>query len=235
MKQKRQFTLLELMVVIMIMGILVTITVPMFRNSIEAAKVKVCTTNLMVLQGAIESYGLENEVLPASLSQLNERHIQKAWARVLEKENPWLIKLAYAIVEFQGNGFDSVCFADDLFIQKHLGNNKNHLVCPSDDKYKKGQQTCSYGLNSKLTKNNTGVTFDEYRELKANGGLTFIIADADKMFISDTEMAGRHHQAGYLMTDTTFALYSFGDQRPEVRKMIIEKGKKLNPSLKKGQ
>jgi prepilin-type N-terminal cleavage/methylation domain-containing protein len=222
MRQKKQFTLIELMVVIFIMGILVTIAVPMVHNSIEAAKAKVCTTNLMILQGAIEAYGLENEALPASLSQLHEGHFQKAWAHVLEKENAWLVKLAYAVVEFQENGFDSVCFADDTFLRKHLGNNKNYLICPSDEAARKHQKTCSYGLNVLLQ---NGVSFDKYRELKASGSLEFIIADSDKPFPSAfSDMAGRHRQARFMQPDRLFALYTSGDQRSEVRRYYFSGG-----------
>ncbi len=50
------FTLVELMVVVLIIGILVAIAVPVFLNASETAKLKSCQANQRIIEGAIQTY-----------------------------------------------------------------------------------------------------------------------------------------------------------------------------------
>jgi|GEM_PF-1227409 len=204
MRQKRQFTLLELMVVIMILGIVVTIGIPMTRNSIESAKAKVCTTNLIVLQAAIEAYAVENDILPATLSRLQASHYEKAWAQVLRKENPLLIKVAYFIVDFD---ICKLAYAEPAFI-KYMGGNRNYLRCPSDHT----GHSVSYGIN-RLFETEENRRFKNYRQLKNSGALAFCIADSENAYIgSFSEMAFRHSKAYFLSKPRAFAQYTHFSQ-----------------------
>jgi type IV pilus assembly protein PilA len=50
------FTLVELMVVVLIIGILVAIAVPVFLNASASAKLKSCQANQRTIEGAIQTF-----------------------------------------------------------------------------------------------------------------------------------------------------------------------------------
>ena len=50
------FTLVELMVVVLIIGILVAVAIPVFNAASATAREKACTANLRTLDGAVEQW-----------------------------------------------------------------------------------------------------------------------------------------------------------------------------------
>ncbi|MDO8914930.1 MAG: type II secretion system protein [Coriobacteriia bacterium] len=50
------FTLVELMVVVLIIGILVAIAIPVFNNAAASARLKTCMSNQRLIEGAIQTY-----------------------------------------------------------------------------------------------------------------------------------------------------------------------------------
>ena len=59
-RNERGFTLIELMVVILIIGILVAIAVPVFNNARESAYKRTCQANLRTLDGAVQTWKADN-------------------------------------------------------------------------------------------------------------------------------------------------------------------------------
>ncbi len=55
-RNEKGFTLIELMVVILIIGILVAIAVPIFNNARASAQRRTCQANLRTLDGAVQTW-----------------------------------------------------------------------------------------------------------------------------------------------------------------------------------
>ena len=55
-KKEEGFTLVELMVVVLIIGILVAIAIPVFNAAQDSARKSACQNNLRVLDGAVEQF-----------------------------------------------------------------------------------------------------------------------------------------------------------------------------------
>ena len=67
------FTLIELMIVVTVIGILATISQPMFRSAVVQAREAALRENLYVLRDALDKYYADNDKYPESLTDLVER------------------------------------------------------------------------------------------------------------------------------------------------------------------
>lgn len=63
---ERGFTLIELMVVVLIIGILVSIAIPLFDAAKSHAQQKSCFANQRTIEGAAQSYNASYTALPPS-------------------------------------------------------------------------------------------------------------------------------------------------------------------------
>ncbi len=156
--KKNAFTILEIMVAIIVVGILSTLGLPYFQNVFENSKLEVCRTNLETLQKGLDIYVREHGTVPGSLSELRPEHLNKAYAQVISGKDGWKKQLAYFIVEgpkwglayAQGYGFP-------------------HLKCPNNPD--KSPTAVSYGLNLGLL----NMTYAKYKTLSG----VVMIADSD--------------------------------------------------------
>ena len=71
-REQRGFSLAELMIVVIILGILAAIVVAAFSNSSSDANLNVCLENLRMIQAALTLERMKAGVFPASATGLDE-------------------------------------------------------------------------------------------------------------------------------------------------------------------
>lgn len=76
------FTLLELMIVISIIVILMSISIPQYQKSILHAREAVLKQDLYVLRSAIDQYTLDKQKAPQSLDELS----QSGYLKIIPKD-----------------------------------------------------------------------------------------------------------------------------------------------------
>ena len=72
------FTLVELMVVVLIIGILVAIAIPVFNAAKANAQLKSCFANQRTIEGSAQTYNAEAGVLPGAVADLVPAFIKVA-------------------------------------------------------------------------------------------------------------------------------------------------------------
>ncbi|NPV59089.1 MAG: prepilin-type N-terminal cleavage/methylation domain-containing protein [Actinobacteria bacterium] len=77
MHRQEGFTLIELMIVILIIGILVGIAVPVFLSARSSAQRRTCESNMRTIKSAANVYASTHELYPTSLAALIPSFIEK--------------------------------------------------------------------------------------------------------------------------------------------------------------
>lgn len=94
----RGFTLIELMVVVVILGILAAVVVPRVMDRPDQARISAAKTNINAIRSALDMYKLDNHVYPSTdqgLQALVQRPgsnpVPPNWNRYMEKlpDDPW--------------------------------------------------------------------------------------------------------------------------------------------------
>lgn len=75
-KTRKGFTLVEMMIVVLIIGILISIALPNFMRARENARLRACVANMKQIQSAIEQWGMETKAsgdtaVPTDLNAYN--------------------------------------------------------------------------------------------------------------------------------------------------------------------
>ena len=67
----RAFTLIDLMIVIVILGVLAAIVLPLVTHHMEEAALTAAESNLASVEKALELYWMQNNAYPAALTDLD--------------------------------------------------------------------------------------------------------------------------------------------------------------------
>jgi general secretion pathway protein G len=81
-KQDAGFTLMELMIVMMIIGVLATLAIPSFVGAVKSAKEAVLKEDLRVMRSAIDAYTMDKQKAPQSLDDL----VQDGYLKVIPQD-----------------------------------------------------------------------------------------------------------------------------------------------------
>ncbi|MDD2702862.1 MAG: hypothetical protein PHC33_02480 [Candidatus Omnitrophica bacterium] len=181
MKRTASYTIIEIIVVLVVIGILTTMGMPAYRNFVEESKAKVCDTNLKALQTALEIYVLENETFPAGFSQLQGKYIREAFNKIMSRPGAWKIDFAYAVTGWREYGIAHAAFLKDELAKGNIG----LITCPKDAA-NPSSGGISYGLSSALTE----ITLSDYKNIPDNAVL---IADCDDAVFSGVGSMSRRH------------------------------------------
>lgn len=177
--KKASFTLMEILVGLVILGILSTLGIFQYQNLMEEERAKACAVNLDTLQRALDIYVMEHDGTPQNLSEIPAEYLSRAYAQILQSKGAWRIKLAYFFVGWEEKG---LAYAQTLSIKDDLAKGNLQLIsCPKDDSspIKTGGTGRSYALNSDLA----NKTAQYYKDLPDD---TVLIGDCE----DDTGLRG---------------------------------------------
>lgn len=113
MKQKRQFgfTMIELLVVLVILGLLAGLVGPQFFGKVDSSKVRTAETQVKMFKMALQTYRLDMGAYPGSLNDLNTAPAKEKtyWdgPYLGEKlpQDPWNNKYEYRLDSKAAQGF----------------------------------------------------------------------------------------------------------------------------------
>lgn len=146
MTSRQAFTLVELLVGVIVVGILSTAAIVSYQGAYEEARMQECEANQAILTLAIREYFSHDDTLPVTLSALPSEDIQRAYAR-WQRERPWTTR-AWARVQawWEGMAEAATGVTTGCPDVSRLPVPRRALECPSDpDPLSKGG--VSYTIN----------------------------------------------------------------------------------------
>ena len=106
-KSKNGFTLIEIMLVIVIIGIIAGIAIPKLTGSVGKASNTAARMSLKGIESAVQAYEMDNLRLPDSLDDLTKtKDGNGPYLKPSELIDPWSNKFQYTKGGSHGMGFD---------------------------------------------------------------------------------------------------------------------------------
>ncbi|NQT90999.1 MAG: type II secretion system protein, partial [Candidatus Omnitrophica bacterium] len=176
---RKAFSLLEMIVVVMIIAILSAVGVFVWDEVISNTKTQICEQNQMIIKDALKYYIADNEAVPLSLSQITPEYTDLALARLNEKSPGSMSMRKFYIALLKIDGTSTACAGE--FVD-YVGGNADYLECPMNE-----GGGISYGYNIELRTGIQNASVDGvqlFKELEADN--IPIICDSD----NDTFTAG---------------------------------------------
>ena len=186
--KKKGFSLLEMLVIVVIVGVLAVLGLYSSQNFFETAKDKTCRANLMVLKQALDFYILDHDVFPINLVQIPQKYIDRAYAAVLPDDHSWQAKLGSFIESLKK---EALVYAQP-FINTLSPRDMGVLSCPKDPTPPNPAilNLVSYGILSTLS----GQSIRVYQSLT---NTTLVIGDCDNgVFTGVNDLERRHTTNG---------------------------------------
>jgi prepilin-type N-terminal cleavage/methylation domain-containing protein len=78
-RNKKGFTLVELVVVVAILGILAALAIPRFTGTRESANTNTVIANLRSIESAIEIYAAQENIKPSEVNEAGVRYVMGNW------------------------------------------------------------------------------------------------------------------------------------------------------------
>ena len=125
---KNAFTLMELMVVVIIIGILATFAVTSYAGYRDRVAVQADLNNQQILHAAVRMYASDEGEVPDSLSRLRPEDLERAYASV-SRRRP---RTALASISRWWDRWFGVRAAEAFFDRDYFGRDLRVLVCLSD-------------------------------------------------------------------------------------------------------
>lgn len=125
-RSRAGFSMMEIMIASVVLVILASVGVAGYQGYRDRTAMLVDETNQKVLVAAVKIYAYDNSALPASLSELQPRHLERAFAQVLEGKRPHTF-LAY-LREWAGMEVAEA----QVLPARYYNNDAKVLICPTD-------------------------------------------------------------------------------------------------------
>lgn len=120
------FSMMEIMIAAVVLVILCSVAVAGYQGYRDRAAMLVDETNQKVLAAAIKLYAYDNNALPASLSELRPRHLERAFAQVTEGKRP------YNFFAYLKERVGMPVAEAQVLPARYYNNNPAVLACPLD-------------------------------------------------------------------------------------------------------
>jgi general secretion pathway protein G len=124
--KQRGFTLIEIMVVVIILGLLAALVLPKFLGQEEKAKVQVTKTQIRALEGALDAYKLDNGFYPTTDQGLDALITKPVVGRIPDKwrdggylkparipKDPWGKDYVYVSPGSEGREYEITSYGAD--------------------------------------------------------------------------------------------------------------------------